>query len=87
VGILAWILFGLIVGIVAKWIVPGAGFGGIIGDIVVGIVGAFLGGWIFELFGHHPIMEFNLPSMVCALIGAVVLLYIVRAISGNRASA
>jgi len=66
---------------------PGAGFGGILGDIVVGIVGAFLGGWIYGFFGHAGVTGFNIPSMVCALIGAVVLLFIVRAISGNRAAA
>ena len=86
-GILAWIVFGLIVGIVAKWIVPGAGFGGVLGDIVVGIIGSFLGVWIYELFGHRPFIEFNIPSMVCALVGAVVLLFIVRAINGSRAVA
>ncbi len=85
-GILAWIVFGLIVGIVAKWIVPGAGFGGILGDIIVGIVGALLGGWIYGFFAHVGVTGFNIPSMVCALIGAVVLLYIVRALSGNRAA-
>jgi uncharacterized membrane protein YeaQ/YmgE (transglycosylase-associated protein family) len=86
-GILAWIVFGLIVGIVAKWIVPGTSFGGILGDIVVGIIGAFVGGWIYHMLGHSAVMEFNIPSMVCALIGAVVLLFIVRAVSGNRANA
>jgi uncharacterized membrane protein YeaQ/YmgE (transglycosylase-associated protein family) len=85
-GFLAWIVFGLIVGIVAKWIMPGTGFGGIIGDIVVGIIGAFLGGWIYGFFGHVGVTGFNLPSMVCALIGAVVLLWIVRALTGRRAA-
>ena len=72
-GILAWIVFGLIVGIVAKWIVPGAGFGGVLGDIIVGIIGAFLGGWIYGFFAHVGVTGFNIPSMVCALIGAFVL--------------
>jgi uncharacterized membrane protein YeaQ/YmgE (transglycosylase-associated protein family) len=86
-GILAWIVFGLIVGIVAKWIVPGAGFGGVLGDIIVGIIGAFLGGWIYELFSHVGVTGFNIPSMVCALVGAVVLLWVVRALNGgNRAA-
>lgn len=86
-GILAWIVFGLIVGIVAKWIVPGSGFGGVLGDIIVGILGSFLGVWIYQFFGHRPFIEFNIPSMVCALIGAVVLLWVVRALNGgNRAA-
>jgi len=86
-GFLAWIVFGLIVGIVARWIVPGGGFGGLIGDIITGVVGAFAGGWIYGFFGHVGVTGFNIPSMICALIGAVVLLSIVRALSGNRARA
>jgi len=86
-GILLWIIFGLIVGVVARWIVPGEGFGGIVGDVIVGVVGAFIGGWLYGLFGHHGITGFNLPSMVCALIGAVVLLWLLRALSGGRVRA
>jgi len=84
-GILAWIIFGLIVGLVARWIVPGEAPGGIIADVVVGVVGAFIGGWIYGLFGHAGVTGFNLASMVCALIGAVVLLWLLRAIRGRRA--
>ena len=84
--ILFWILFGIIVGAVARWIVPGEGPGGILGDMIVGIVGAVIGGWIFSLFGHPSVTGLNLGSFVCALIGAVVLLWIVRAISGRRSA-
>lgn len=84
-GILAWIVFGLIVGLVARWIVPGEAPGGIIGDIIVGIIGAFVGGFLYSLFGHTGVTGFNLASMVCALIGAVVLLWIIRAIRGRPA--
>jgi uncharacterized membrane protein YeaQ/YmgE (transglycosylase-associated protein family) len=84
-GILAWIVFGLIVGLVARWIVPGAAPGGIIADIIVGIIGAFLGGWLYAIFGHVGVTGFNLASMVCALIGAVVLLWLIRAIRGRPA--
>ena len=83
-GILAWIVFGLIVGLVARWIVPGEGPGGVIGDIIIGIIGAFVGGFLYGLFGHVGVTGFNLPSMLCALIGAVVLLWIVRAVMGRR---
>jgi uncharacterized membrane protein YeaQ/YmgE (transglycosylase-associated protein family) len=78
-GILAWIVFGLIVGIIAKWIVPGEGPGGILGDIIVGIIGALLGGWIYGFFAHAGVTGFNIPSIICALVGAVVLLFIIRA--------
>ncbi len=84
-GILAWIVFGLIVGLVARWIVPGEAPGGIIGDIIVGIIGALLGGFIYGFFGHVGVTGFNIASMVCALIGAVVLLWILRAVRGRPA--
>ena len=66
---------------------PGGGFGGIVGDIIVGIIGAFAGGWIYGLFGHAGVTGFNIPSMVCALVGAIVLLAVVRAIGGTRSVA
>lgn len=85
-GIISWIVLGLIAGFVARWIVPGEGPGGIVGDIVVGILGAIIGGWIYGLFSHVGVTGFNLPSIVCAIIGAVVLLFIVRAIRGRPAT-
>lgn len=84
-GILWLILFGLIVGLIARWIVPGAAPGGILSDIIVGILGAVIGGWIYSLFSHVGITGFNIPSMVCALIGAIVLLWILRAVRGRPA--
>lgn len=83
-GILLWIVFGLIVGVVAKWIVPGEGPGGVIGDIIIGVVGAIIGGWLFGMFGHTGVTGFNLGSFVCAIIGAVVLLWVIRAVAGRR---
>jgi uncharacterized membrane protein YeaQ/YmgE (transglycosylase-associated protein family) len=85
VGILSWIIFGLIVGLIARWVVPGAAPGGCIADVVVGVVGALIGGWLCRLFGHVGVTGFNLPSLVCAFIGAVVLLWLLRAISGRTA--
>jgi uncharacterized membrane protein YeaQ/YmgE (transglycosylase-associated protein family) len=84
VGILAWIIFGLIAGAVAKFLVPGAGPGGILGDIIVGIVGAFIGGFVYDFFGHVGVTGFNLGSMACAIIGAVILLAIIRAVTRPR---
>jgi uncharacterized membrane protein YeaQ/YmgE (transglycosylase-associated protein family) len=81
-GILTWIILGLIVGVVAKVLV-GDGPGGIIGDIVVGIVGALLGGWLFNQFGHTGVVGFDLYSMFVALIGAIVLLFVLRLV-GRR---
>jgi uncharacterized membrane protein YeaQ/YmgE (transglycosylase-associated protein family) len=79
------IVFGLIVGIIARWIVPGAAPGGVVADIIVGILGALVGSWLYVLFGHAGVTGFNIPSMVCALIGAIVLLWLLRAIRGRPA--
>jgi uncharacterized membrane protein YeaQ/YmgE (transglycosylase-associated protein family) len=64
--------------------VPGEGPGGIIGDMIVGIVGAFLGGWIFNFFGHTGLDGLSLWSIVVAFVGSVVLLFILRALTGGR---
>ncbi|GAC1491325.1 MAG: GlsB/YeaQ/YmgE family stress response membrane protein [Vulcanimicrobiaceae bacterium] len=84
--ILGWIIVGLIAGALAKMVVPGEGPGGVVGDIIVGIVGAFLGGWIFNLFGHTGFNGFNIYSIIVAFIGAVVLLFIIRALTGRRSA-
>ena len=77
--ILSWIIFGFIVGAVARWVVPGAAPGGCLLDIVVGILGAFIGGWIFRAFGHEGVTGFwNWHSWLAAIVGAVVLLWAVR---------
>ncbi len=83
-GILLWIIFGIIVGAIARWIVPGEGPGGVLGDLIVGIIGAVLGGWLYGMFGHVGVTGFNIGSFICAVIGAVVLLWIVRAVAGRR---
>jgi uncharacterized membrane protein YeaQ/YmgE (transglycosylase-associated protein family) len=82
--ILAWIIVGLIAGALAKMVVPGEGPGGLIGDIIVGVVGAFIGGWVFNFFDHSAVTGLNLYSIVVAFVGAVILLFILRAISGRR---
>ena len=80
-GILLWIIFGLLVGVVAKYLVPGEGPGGILGDIIVGIIGALVGGFLYGLFGHTGVTGFNLGSFLCAIIGAVILLLIIRSVT------
>jgi uncharacterized membrane protein YeaQ/YmgE (transglycosylase-associated protein family) len=65
------IIFGFIVGLIARWIVPGEAPGGVLADIIVGIVGAVIGSWLYRLFGHIGVTGFNLPSLICALIGAL----------------
>lgn len=75
-GIIIWIIFGALVGWVAS-MVMGTG-GGLIWDIVVGIVGAVIGGFLMGLVGQGGVGGFNLYSFLVALLGACVLIYIVR---------
>ena len=83
-GILAWIVVGIIAGFLAKSVVPGEAPGGVLGDLVVGIVGALIGGWIMASFGDAGVTGLNLWSMFVAFLGAVVLLFILRALTGRR---
>ena len=78
--ILSWIVVGLIAGFLAGVVVKGGGFG-LIGDIIVGVLGGLLGGWISTTFLHIGDMTgINLGSILIAFIGAVILLLIVRLI-------
>jgi len=86
-SIFAWIVVGIIAGWLAKMVIPGEGPGGIVGDMVIGIVGAFIGGWVFKQFGHSGVTGINIASIVVAFVGAVILLWIVRMVSGKRARA
>ncbi len=85
-GILGWIIVGLIAGFLAKYVVPGEGPGGVVGDIIVGLVGAFIGGFLFHQFGHAGVADsgFSIYSILVAFVGAVVLLFILRAVTGRR---
>ena len=83
-SILSWLIVGLIAGFLAKYVVPGEGPGGLIGDIIIGIIGAFIGGWVFNAFGHTGVTGLNPWSIIVAFVGAVILLFILRAISGRR---
>jgi uncharacterized membrane protein YeaQ/YmgE (transglycosylase-associated protein family) len=85
-GIIAWIIFGLIAGVIAKLLMPGRDPGGCIITILLGIVGAFVGGFIFEqLTGRPDLMRFDFGSLVVAVIGAIIVLLIYRLIAGRRA--
>lgn len=82
-GIIGWIVLGGLAGWVASMIVGNNAQQGLVGNIVVGIIGGFLGGFIVSLFGGAGVTGFNLWSFFVALIGAVVLLFVWRAISGH----
>lgn len=84
-SILGWILFGLIVGIVAKLIMPGPDPGGMIVTILLGIVGALIGGFIGRLLGWYG--EGDPVGFIMAVIGAIVVLFGYRKISTSRGRA
>ncbi len=83
-SILAWIVVGVVAGFLAKYAVPGEGPGGVIGDLVIGVVGAIIGGWLFNAFGSAGATGLNLWSIFVAFVGAVVLLLILRAFGRKR---
>ncbi|XBS68149.1 GlsB/YeaQ/YmgE family stress response membrane protein [Acerihabitans sp. KWT182] len=80
-GILSWIIFGLIAGIIAKFIMPGRDGGGFILTVILGIVGAVVGGYISTFFGYGRVDGFNVGSFAVAVVGAIVVLLIYRLVS------
>jgi len=85
-GIIGWIILGGLAGWVASKIVGTDHQQGIIGNIVAGIIGAFVGGFIFNLLGGSGVTGFNIWSFLVALVGAIVVLAIWKAITGRRAA-
>lgn len=75
-GILTWIIFGLIAGAIAKFIMPGNQGMGWLMTIILGIVGAFVGGWIGSMFGWGTVDEFDFRSIILAVVGALLVLWI-----------
>jgi uncharacterized membrane protein YeaQ/YmgE (transglycosylase-associated protein family) len=85
VGILSWIFFGLIAGAVAKFIMPGKDPGGCIGTIIIGILGAVIGGFVGnEIFNFGSVTGFNLRSFGIAILGAIILLILYRLLLERR---
>jgi uncharacterized membrane protein YeaQ/YmgE (transglycosylase-associated protein family) len=81
--ILTWIIVGLVAGVLASLVMGGTGYG-LIGDIIIGIVGAFVGGWLFSMLGVNSPFGGIAGVIFVAFIGAVVLLFILRMIRGGR---
>lgn len=77
-GILSWIVLGLIAGVLAKWIMPGRDDMGFIVTILLGIAGAFVGGFIGSLIGFGSTAALNFGSIVTATAGAFLLLFLYR---------
>ncbi len=82
-NIFTWLLLGLISGFIASKIVNKSGEGFVV-DIILGIVGAMVGGFVFNTFGASGVTGFNLPSVIVAVIGAVIVLFIYHLLTGRR---
>jgi uncharacterized membrane protein YeaQ/YmgE (transglycosylase-associated protein family) len=82
-GALSWIVFGFLAGLIAKWLTSGSDPKGCLMTIVIGIVGAAIGGWVGTQLGMGSISGFDLRSLALAVMGSVVLLLILRAVSGR----
>ncbi len=82
-SIIGWLILGLIAGFIASKIVNKSGEGVIL-DIVLGIIGAVVGGFLFTTFGAAPVTGLNIYSMIVAVVGAIVVLFIYHAVVGRR---
>lgn len=88
-GIIAFIILGLLAGIIAKAILPGEDPGGFIVTALIGIAGALLGGFLAAaIFDAHPLDEFfDISTWITAIVGSIILLLIYRAVAGRPGSA
>jgi uncharacterized membrane protein YeaQ/YmgE (transglycosylase-associated protein family) len=82
-GALSWIVLGLLAGLIAKWLTSGSDPKGCLVTIVIGIVGAAIGGWVGTQLGLGSVSGFDLRSLALAVMGSVLLLLILRAVSGR----
>lgn len=85
-GIIAWIIIGLLAGLIAKALMPGKDPGGIIITTLIGVAGGLLGGWLGKvIFGVDSIDGFfDLSTWIAAVVGSIILLIVYRVITGNR---
>ena len=83
-GIIAWLVLGLIAGFIGSKVVNHTG-SGILMDIVLGVVGALVGGFLFSMFGAVGVTGLNIYSMLVAVVGAVVVLWLYHMLIGRRA--
>ena len=83
-GIISWIVVGLIAGLLAKWFMPGTGPGGFIVTVLIGMAGASIGGFVVRLLGGTGATGFNVWSILVATLGAIILLSVYRLFGGRR---
>jgi uncharacterized membrane protein YeaQ/YmgE (transglycosylase-associated protein family) len=85
-GIIAWIIIGIIAGFITGKLMKGSGFGALM-DMVIGLIGAFIGGFISEHMGLGGVGEHGLiMSIAIAVVGAVILTFVVRLVTGNKSA-
>lgn len=84
-GILSWIIVGLIAGWLAGLVMKGGGYG-VLGDIILGIVGALVGGFIASALFNvpDPVSGINVTTLIIAFIGAIIVIWLLRALGGRR---
>lgn len=82
-NVVAWVLFGLLVGLVANILDPAPARGGLFGAIVLGIVGALIGGFLSSLIFGISVTGFNFTSFAVSVLGALIVLYVGRAVRGG----
>jgi uncharacterized membrane protein YeaQ/YmgE (transglycosylase-associated protein family) len=83
-GVISWILFGLIAGGIAKFIMPGKDPGGCLVTAAIGMIGALLGGFLAGLAGYGGVSGFDLYSLLLAIVGAILLLIVYRIFVGRQ---
>jgi uncharacterized membrane protein YeaQ/YmgE (transglycosylase-associated protein family) len=82
-SVLGWLILGLLAGFIGSKIVNKSGEGLLL-DIVLGIIGAMVGGYLFTMFGQAPVTGLNIYSLVVAVIGSIVVLVVYHAVMGRR---
>ncbi len=83
-GLISWLVIGLIAGVLAKLIIPGEDPGGFLATIFIGMLGALVGGLIVGVFGGTGVSGINVWSILVATLGAIVLLAVFRVFTGRR---
>ena len=84
-GLISWVVVGLIAGLLAKWVMPGSDPGGIFVTALIGMAGASVGGFVVGILGGSGATGFNVWSVLVAMLGAVILLYVYRLITRRTA--
>lgn len=86
-SIAVWVVVGILGGWLGRMVVKGTGPHGLLGDLLIGIAGGIIGGAIFSWFGHLTITGINIPSIIVAFVGSVIVLLIVRTFTSRKTSA